>query len=289
MTKKTLQIENLTIAAEVAGNSGRQALLLLHGWPHNRQVYAPVIDAFAADFFTIVPDLPGIGESVGAPQSAEKAVLADIVLSAAEQLGAKDVVMAGFDVGGMIAYAAARDHGARIRGAVVANTVIPGIEPWTTVISNPHIWHFAFHAVPNLPETLVTGHEREYFDFFTNFLAGRKEAVTSEYRSAFAAAYTRPEALKAGFDWYRALEADAKTNARHKRIATPILYMRGDADGRGIDDYVAGLRDMGAETVTSTVIKGSGEFLPLEAPDAFIEAVRDFAHEVAKTKARAAA
>jgi len=288
MTTKILQIGTLTIAAEVAGKPQNQALLLLHGWPHNRQVYAPVIDTLAADFFTIVPDLPGIGESIGSPQSAEKAELANIVLSAAEQLGATNIVIAGFDVGGMIAYAAAREYGARIRGAVVANTVIPGVEPWSKVISNPHIWHFAFHAVPSLPELLVTGHEREYFDFFTNFLAGRKEAVTSAYRSAFAAAYTRSDALTAGLDWYRAFDADAKTNARHKRISTPILYLRGDADGRGIDDYVAGLRDMGAENVTSTVIKGSGEFLPLEAPDAFIEAVRNFALQAVKAKAKAA-
>jgi pimeloyl-ACP methyl ester carboxylesterase len=289
MAKKIVQLEDITIAADVAGNPQHPALLLLHGWPHDRSVYGPVVESFAADFFTIVPDLPGVGESIGAPRSAEKVALADIVLSAAERLGAKDIVIAGFDVGGMIAYAAAREHARRIRGAVVANTVIPGIEPWTKVTSNPHIWHFAFHTIPQLPETLVTGHEREYFDFFTDFLAGNKEAVTSEYRDAFAAAYRRPGALTAGFDWYRAFEADAKTNARHKRIAIPMLYLRGDADGRGIEDYVAGLKDMGAENLTSAVINGSGEFLPLEAPDEFVRVVRDFARNAAATsKAEAA-
>ncbi|HTN62276.1 MAG TPA: alpha/beta hydrolase [Devosia sp.] len=234
-------------------------------------------EAFASSFFTIVPDLPGIGDSIGTPAAAEKTVLADIVLKAAEELDAKDIVVAGFDVGGMIAFAAARDHGSRIRGAVVANTVLPGIDPWAKVISNPHIWHFAFHNIPDLPEILVTGHERQYFDFFTDFLAGKKEAVTEAHRIAFANAYGRPQALKVGFDWYRALEADAKTNMRRKQITTPVLYLRGDADGRGIEDYVAGLKAIGVETLAGKVIKGAGEFLSLEAPEAFVQVVRDFA------------
>jgi pimeloyl-ACP methyl ester carboxylesterase len=288
MSKTISKLDDLTVAAEVAGDPRNPALLLLHGWPHNHRVYDTVIQAFAADFFTIAPDLPGIGDSIGAPPTGEKAVLADLILRVSEKLGAKDIVVAGFDVGGMISFAAAREHGTRIRGAVVANTVIPGIEPWAMVISNPHIWHFAFHAIPDLPELLVTGHQREYFDYFTNFLAGRKEAVTEKFRAAFADAYERSDSLKVGFDWYRALEADAKTNMRHKRIATPMLYLRGDADGRGIDDYVAGLEAIGVEALTHKVITGAGEFLPLEAPEAFVEVVRDFARGAMSAKANAA-
>jgi pimeloyl-ACP methyl ester carboxylesterase len=289
MSKTTkIQVDELVIAAEVAGDQRRPALLLLHGWPHNRRVYDQVIDRFAEGYFTIAPDLPGIGESVGAPPSAEKGVIADLVLRATETLGARDLVIGGFDVGGMIAFAAAREHGGRIRGAIVANTVVPGIDPWTEVMGNPHIWHFAFHSIPGLPETLVTGHQRDYFDFFANFLAGKKEAITSAYRDAFAAAYDRSDALKAGFDWYRAMELDAKTNRRHKRVDTPMLYLRGDADGGNIDGYLAGLKAAGAKMLRGEVIKGSGEFLPLETPDAFVEIVSRFAKDSAGASAKAA-
>ena len=125
--------------------------------------------------------------------------MADIVISAAEAYGAKSIVVAGFDVGGMIAFAAARYHGGRIVGAVPMNTVIPGLHPWTKVVANPDIWHFAFHAVSALPELLVTGHQRAYFDFFFDLLAGRPDALTNEMRETFTEAYSRPEALKAGF------------------------------------------------------------------------------------------
>ncbi|MER9256035.1 hypothetical protein NKI59_30600 [Mesorhizobium sp. M0598] len=42
---------------------------------------------------------------------------------------------------------------------------------------------------------------------------------------------------------------------------TPMLYLRGDADGRGIEDYVAGIEAIGAEALTGKVISGAGEFI----------------------------
>ncbi len=198
------------------------------------------------------------------------------MIGAAERAGAKSMVIAGFDIGGMIAYAAARDHAHRVVGVVVMNTVIPGTDPWTKVLSDPHIWHFAFHAIPDLPELLVTGHQDAYFDFFVNVLAGNKAAVTARYRAAFAQAYARPEALKTGFDWYRAMQADAKRNSRPKEIDIPMLYLRGDADGRSPDDYLPGLQKLGAKHVTGVVLPDSGEFSPLEVPKAFVQAVSAF-------------
>src|SRR4051812_26234434 len=111
------------VAMQAVGIASRPTLLLLHGWPHSHALYEPVVHDLSEHFFVLAPDLPEIGESRGTPRSAEKTVLADVLLSAAEQAGGRDIVVAGIDVGGMIAFAAARDHGRRIRGAVVANTV----------------------------------------------------------------------------------------------------------------------------------------------------------------------
>jgi pimeloyl-ACP methyl ester carboxylesterase len=236
----------------------------------------------SADFFVLSLDLPDIGDSRGKPPSADKSVLADIALAAAEKAAAHDVIIAGLDVGGMIAFAAARDYPERISAAIVMNTVIPGIEPWSQILSDPRIWHFAFHAIPDLPEILIQGHQRRYFDFFTNVLSGDPERIPENLRDEFARAYTRPEALKAGFDWYRAMAADAAHNAEYKRISTPLLYLRGDADRRSINPYVDGLRTAGAENLESRVVAGSGELLPIEAAPVFIDLVREFGLRGAK-------
>jgi pimeloyl-ACP methyl ester carboxylesterase len=111
-------------------------------------------------------------------------------------------------------------------------------------------------------------------------LAGKREAVPEVFRARCADAYARPEALKAGFDWYRALAEDAKHNARPTPIETPLLYLRGDADGRSPDDYLPALRQAGVRQLTSAVLAGSGEFAPFEATQAFIDALIRFAARV---------
>jgi pimeloyl-ACP methyl ester carboxylesterase len=270
--------DGLTLGLLTAGKPRDPALVLLHGWPQSKEVYRRVIDALGASHYVLAFDLPDIGDSRGQPTSAQKHHLASLVIGAAERAGATSIVVAGFDVGGMIAFACARDHGPKIAGAVVMNTVLPGLDPWSKVLADPRIWHFAFHAIPELPERLVTGHQRAYFDYFANVLVGEKEAVTERDWATFARAYERPEALRAGFDWYRAMPADAKRNAVPADIGTPLLYVRGDADGRSPDSYVRGLEAGGAQHVTARVVRGSGELVPLEAPEAFVEIVLEFAH-----------
>jgi hypothetical protein len=78
------------------------------------------------------------------------------------------------------------------------NTVLPGIEPWSKILADPRIWHFAFHNIPQLPETLEDGHQREYFDFFTDVLAGNPKAITDTMRDAFTEAYRRQESTESG-------------------------------------------------------------------------------------------
>jgi pimeloyl-ACP methyl ester carboxylesterase len=222
-----------------------------------------VLEPLSNDFFVLAMDLPEIGGSRGAPASAEKVVLANLMPSAAATAGARDITIAGLDVGGMIAFAAARDHGRRLSHAIVINTVIPGLEPWSKLVADPQIWHFAFHAVPELPETLVHGHERAYFDFFHDVLSDDPRRIPDAVRESFANDYARPEALKAGFDWYRAMSADAKRNAAPKAITSPILYIRGDADGRSIEPYLGGLKAAGATQLTDQLRCGTADNRPV--------------------------
>lgn len=268
------------LAAFQAGDRRDPALILAHGWPLTHAIWRPVIEPLARDHFVLAFDLPGIGASSSPSPPTLKADIAQLLIDAAESAGARDMIVAGVDVGGMIAFAAARDFGDRIRGAVIMNTVIPGLDPWQKVLTNEHVWHFAFHLIPNLPETLVAGRERPYFDFFLDVLNARPGSISDALRQEFVAAYSLPQALKTGFDWYRAMPEDARHNGQHKVMETPILYLRGGADPRPIEPYVDGLRAVGATRVTGKVVEGSGELIPLEAPEALISSLREFAGEL---------
>ena len=75
----------------------------------------------------------------------------------------------------------------------------------------------------------------------------------------------------------RAFEQDAKDNtaSRGQRVATQVLYMRGDREVGDIDTYVRELRNAGLD-VRGEQVRGSGHFLPDEQPDALAAALRRF-------------
>jgi len=275
-------LQGLTLACRKAGRPSYPCLVLLHGWPQTGLAWQAVLDELGKDQFVLAFDLPGIGDSRGAPPSAEKIVLADFLLGAAERLGGRDIIIAGYDVGGMIAFAAARDHASRISGAVVMNTVIPGLHPWTEILADPRIFHFALHNIPDLPETLVRGRERRYFDFFYDAMASDPKKLSEQARATYVRGYLRSEALTAGFDWYRAMKKDAGRNSQATPINVPMLYLRGDggASSFGIEAYAQGLRQAGVERLETGVLPHCGEYAPEEAPQELIAALRGFRQRI---------
>lgn len=219
MDTSQIEVGELILACRKAGRPSDPCLVLLHGWPQTGLAWEGVLAELGRDSFALAFDLPGVGDSRGAPASAEKTFIVDIVLRAAEATGGTSIIVVGYDVG-------------------------------------------AFHLIPELPETVVTGHERAYFDFFYNIMAKDPQHLPDARRDAYSRGYARREALKAGFDWYRALPKDAEHNGKRKEIRTPMLYLRGDADGRSPDDYTPGIRDAGVVNLESGVLPDSGEYAP---------------------------
>jgi pimeloyl-ACP methyl ester carboxylesterase len=276
---RQLNVDGLYIHAAEAGTAGQPAVFFLHGWPESWAAFQRVMAALSTDFHAIAMDLPGVAGSVTPPPWSDKRTLATYVRGVMEQLALDDVVLVGHDVGGMIVYAYLRASLGRVKRAVIMNTAIPGVDPWAEVKRNPHIWHFAFHAIPGLPETLVAGHQSAYFDFFYDRLSATRDGVNEEQRDTYVDAYARTSALRAGFDWYRAFDQDEQDNsaASGRPDDTPLLYLRGERDpGLGLEQYLGGLKAAGMTDVRGGVIKGSGHFAPDEQPDRVAAAVREF-------------
>jgi pimeloyl-ACP methyl ester carboxylesterase len=161
-----------------AGDPDAPAVLFLHGWPESSRSWHQVMALAAADGHRAVAiDLPGIGGSAGAATDGSKAALAEAAHGVVGALGLPDPVLVGQDVGGMVTYSYLREYGDGLRAAVIMDVVIPGLDPWAEVIANPYIWHFALHTVPDLPETLVRGNQRAYFDYFYDQLSADPAAI----------------------------------------------------------------------------------------------------------------
>lgn len=271
-----ITVEGLTIHVVQGGKDKQPSILFLHGWPESWALYEAVMDGLSDQAHVIAIDLPGVGLSEGAPEANDKRTLARYVKGVIKTLGLKDVTLVGHDCGGMVVYAYLHAY-KDLEQAVIMNTVIPGVDPWNEVIHNPYIWHFSFHAIPELPEQLVTGHEDLYFDYFFNTLSGPND-VSEELRERFTYAYCHPQALHMGFEWYRAFAQDAKDNVadKDKRIDTPVLYLRGDHENFEMKRYLNGLRDNGLHQLEGQIIPDSGHFSPSENPEAVVEVLRKF-------------
>jgi pimeloyl-ACP methyl ester carboxylesterase len=141
--------------------------------------------------------------------------------------------LVGHDVGGMITYAYLREFPDALARAAILNVVIPGLDPWQTVTHNPQVWHFGFHAVPELPEKVVHGREGDYFAFFFDTIAATPNAIDTAAREVYREAYRRLDALHTGFEWYRAFSQDARDNSAPgaRPVTIPVLYVRGDREG----------------------------------------------------------
>jgi pimeloyl-ACP methyl ester carboxylesterase len=264
------------IHAAEAGHEDAPPVLFLHGWPESWSAWTEVMAMAAGDGYRAVSiDLPGVGGSFGAGTGAKREIAA-CVHDLMATMGLSGAVLVGHDVGGMATFAYLRRYDDLDR-AVIMNTVIPGLPPWDSVIRNPYIWHFAFHAIPKLPESLVQGRQAEYFDYFFETISVEPSRITADRRRQHASAYSSDGALKAGFDWYRTLPQDADENAKPTTpIATPTLYVRGDGEMGAIEDYSDGLRDAGLQELRTGLIGNAGHFAPEESPDSVWRLISTF-------------
>ena len=273
-----VDVEGSSLHVVELGDPQAPPVVLLHGWPQCWQAWTTVMRLAAQRARAIAIDLPGIGDSSGDPTDGTKTRLAATVHQLITTLGLHDVTLVGHDAGGMVTYSYLRQFPDLAR-AVIMDTVVPGVAPWDDVVRNPYIWHFALHSVPDLPERLVAGRERDYFDYFFDVLSPDPAKITAASRAAYVQAYRTPRALTAGFSWYRAFPLDAAANkqAAGSPVTTPLLYLRGEKEGGRIEDYVQGFHAAGISAVEHRLVPAAGHFTPEESPEQVWRLIAKFA------------
>ena len=96
-------------------------LVLLHGFPLDRRMWAAQIEAFSATHRVIAPDFRGFGQSPPTgPFTMES--LADDVHAMLHDLKAVPMVLAGLSMGGYVALAYARKYAVTLRGLILLDT-----------------------------------------------------------------------------------------------------------------------------------------------------------------------
>jgi 3-oxoadipate enol-lactonase len=125
----TANIHGITISFDDQGDQdgqgdrGRTPVVLIHGHPFNRSMWAPqVADLTAAGYRVVTPDLRGYGESTVVPGITTLDVFAADIAGLLDHLGLDRVVLGGLSMGGQIVMEFYRQFPGRVAALVLADT-----------------------------------------------------------------------------------------------------------------------------------------------------------------------
>jgi microsomal epoxide hydrolase len=262
------------------GKADGDAVLLLAGFPESWFAWRKVMPLLAARYRIIAPDLPGQGDSDRPADGYDTRSLANSIHGLMQQLSISRYFLAAHDIGAWVAYPYAALFGDEVRRVALMDAGIPGITLPDTLPTAPdrawRTWHFGFHAIPDLPEALIAGREREYLDWFLRRKAANPGAFSDADLDEYLRVFRKDGGLRAGLAYYRAAALSAQQNrdlCAQGKLAMPVLAL--GADQGSIMDMATALRAFAAEVYGATVTH-CGHFLPEEQPEAVAGELKSF-------------
>ena len=280
-TAARLMLNGVDIAYETGGAG--PPLLLLHGFPQTRAMWAEVAPILAQAFTVICPDLRGNGES-GKPPGVENYSFREMArdpLALMRALGHETFHVAGHDRGGRTAHRMALDAPQALRSLTVMD-IIPThllLNDLTYQVAKAY-YHWFFLAQPEpFPETMIAADPEAYYQ---SCLLGFGKASLSDFTpsqlAAYRAAWADPDCRRAMCDDYRAaiaLDFDLDAADLGDRVTCPALALYGaeGAMARAYDvpaTWADQLAQMTAQTIPG------GHFFVDQSPRQTAEALRAF-------------
>ena len=212
----------LTFDVTDRGDSADPAVVLLHGFPENRQSWDPISERLVAGGLrTLAPDQRGYSPRARPtepyPQAYALRELVDDVVALIDAAGVERAHLVGHDWGGGVAWALAGSHPDRVATLTALSTPHPAAvrravttSPWQLT----HSSYMVFFQLPWLPEQVIgRGLERMLLS------SGLPRAEAEQY----AGRMREPGAPTGALGWYRALRHPS--GALH-RCRVPTTFVR---------------------------------------------------------------
>lgn len=212
-------------------------VLLLHGVPKTSYHWRHVIPLLTPHHTVVVPDMRGLGDSQHPTSGYDMRTVAEDFAQLMSSLGHERFRLVGEDWGAAAAYQLASAYPERVQQLVYQEMILPGfgLEEYSfltaeNVRTYVWLWHINFYAVPDFPELLITGREREYFSYFIKHETQDPSAITPDALDEYVRCYSSPGGLRCMFEIYRATLEDADQNreSAKTKLEMPVLAVGGE-------------------------------------------------------------
>lgn len=236
MEHKFIEVNGIRLHYVTEGN-GKKLVVLLHGWPEFWYSWKAQIPALSQIFTVVALDMRGFNES-DKPEGIEHYqahIVASDVAALITQLGFEKAHIVGHDWGGGIAWAFAMNYPALTEQLAVLNCPHPAIFMKTVKNSPAQLlksWYMFAFQVPKLPELLLKPMLLQFYKTFVKGWCYNKEAFSDEDLRQYVEAFSKPGALTAGMNYYRAMFQLGRKDSSilKKRVASPTLMIWGEQD-----------------------------------------------------------
>ena len=300
--QRTFDVNGGTIHARLSmtalGDVKKPALLLLHGFPQSHVMWHRVALQLANDYFLVMPDLRGYGDSSKTPglpdhSNYSKRNMAHDMALVMDALGIDTFYLCGHDRGGRVAHRLALDYSARVKKLCVID-IAPTLDMYNgATLTAPYMefarayyhWFHMLQPAP-LPEIMMGANHRETAVAYLHAKLGGWGSAGLAYIEPLALAdyercFCNAQALHAACEDYRAsagtdLVHDRDGRARGERLACDTLVLWG-ANGvvHRLFDPMA-LWQAQCSGVVSGQAMAAGHFIPEELPEATAAALKGF-------------
>jgi len=223
--------DGITLAVLDEGEG--RPVVLLHGFPDSSYVWRHQVPALVATGLRVVaPDLRGLGESDKPEAVEEYAISRSIadVLAVMDALGIERAHVVGHDWGAAVAWILAAAHPARVERLVAMSVGHPNTLRDRSIEQREKAWYQLLFQFTGVAEELVM---RGDWKLFREFLRGDGDV------ERYVADLSRPGALTAGLNWYRANAAPHRELERRPplpAVAAPTLGLWSSGDNYLTED-----------------------------------------------------
>jgi pimeloyl-ACP methyl ester carboxylesterase len=268
---------------EAGPQDDTSTIVLAAGFPQSWYAWRRVVPLLAERHRVLAIDLPGQGDSGPSSSGYDSWTTAGLVGDLLDELGIERPVFAGHDVGAWVGFSAAFRLADRLAGVALLDGNVAGVNLNLDDTGGYGGWHFIFQRVPELPELLFTGHERDIVLWFLRWSAMDWRATFSDADiDEYVRSYSRPTSLRGMLEYYRAVPENASRNQDLAAAGAPIPVLAVVGAASGSHELPRSLEPI-VPDLTAVRLEDVGHYVAEERPEAVADALDRFATRVVGT------